>query len=229
MSVLQGEGTHPILYGSYPLPAGRHLPAYLARPDAAGSFPASIVAHGAWGLTPSVKAAARRLARHGVAAVCPDLYRGNPPATGDLDEAVAEFGSLPEGRAAADLRDAWRNATLLDWTSPASLLAYGSGGRVALDSAPLLPGLGAMVLMGTPLDAGSLGDIEVPLLGVYGGDAAAAVKEARDAAGHGEFTVYREAGDEFWDEGRPGYDGEAAEHAYERIVGFLLGAPVPTG
>ena len=67
MTAIKGEGKYAMLYGSYRLPVGRDLHAYIARPDLSGSFPTIIVAHGAWGLTSHVKAVCRRLARYGFA------------------------------------------------------------------------------------------------------------------------------------------------------------------
>lgn len=87
MTVLQGEGRVPILYGIQPLPTPPHRSCYLARPDAEGRHPGVVVASPDSEPSSPTKALARYLARHGYAAVVP---RAVP---GDLEVAVAAFGA----------------------------------------------------------------------------------------------------------------------------------------
>jgi carboxymethylenebutenolidase len=238
MTAIKGEGKYAMLYGSYRLPVGRDLHAYIARPDLSGSFPTIVVAHGAWGLTSHVKAVCRRLARYGFVAICPDLYRrGLAARLDDRDEAVERWSGIPDGRAARDLVEAFDNAAApgTEWAdgSRVGVLAFGAGGAPALAAAPLIDALGAMTLVYAPVTAGGLAAAGVPVLGIYGADdetvAADEVRAARDAAGRGEFAFYGGVGHDFLDEMRDGYDHASAEDAYARIIGFFesrLAAPV---
>jgi carboxymethylenebutenolidase len=238
MTAIKGEGKYAMLYGSYRLPVGRDLPAYIARPDLSGSFPTIIVAHGVWGLSSHVKAVCRRLARYGFAAICPDLYRRSLP--GRLDDradADARWGALPAGRAARDLVEAFENAqaTGTEWADGGRIgvLALGAGGVAAIEAAPDIDALGAMALVYSPVTADGLRSAGVPVLGIYGADdemvLASEVREARDAADRGEFAFYGGVGHDFLDEMREGYDHPSAEDALTRITGFFetrLAAPV---
>lgn len=238
MTAIKGEGKYAMLYGSYRLPVGRDLPAYIARPDLSGSFPTIVVAHGAWGLTSHVKAVCRRLARYGFAAICPDLYhRGLRSRLDDRAEADDRWSAIPDGRAVRDLVEAFDNAAApgTEWADGArvGVLGLGAGGGPALAAAPRIETLGAMALVCAPVTADGLAAAGVPVLGVFGADdeivAAEDVRAARDAAGRGEFAFYGGVGHDFLDEMRDGYDHASAEDAYTRIIGFFesrLAAPV---
>ena len=76
MAVLSHEGTHPIMYGALPLPFGAGLrTGYLARPDAAGTFPVVLVLPTLDGLTGLEKDLCRMFARSGLVAIAVDFYR----------------------------------------------------------------------------------------------------------------------------------------------------------
>ena len=239
MSVIEGEGTHPILYGTYTMPDGSSLAAHIARPDLSGTYPTVIVAHSARGLTSAVKALCRHLARHGFAVIAPDLYRGGGRRFGDLDEAIAEFEALGRGPVRA-LEAAVESARMpgTSWASGAQigLLALGHGGVPAADLAAADGEIDALVLAYVPtagldeLLAGS----RVPILGVYGGDDAVAppdgARALRTALGRGEFRIYSGVEHEFLDDGGDTYDRGAADDALDRVRAFLgshLGVPAP--
>ncbi|MDX1690817.1 MAG: dienelactone hydrolase family protein [Acidimicrobiia bacterium] len=238
MTVLKGEGKHPMLYGSYRLPVGRDLRAYIARPDISGSFPTVLVVHGAWGLTSHVKAFCRKLARYGFATLCPDLYHGS--LDGRLDdraEAEDRWTGIPDGRAARDVVEAFHNveAPGTEWCDPRriGILAIAEGGRPALAAAARIDTLAAITLVYAPVDAPGLERAGVPVLGIYATEdervPADDVRAAREASGKGSFAFYGGVGHDFMDEARDGYDGPSADDAYERIIGFFeerLGAPV---
>ncbi|HSG80430.1 MAG TPA: dienelactone hydrolase family protein [Acidimicrobiia bacterium] len=238
MTAIKGEGKYAMLYGSYRLPVGRDLSAYIARPDLSGSFPTIVVAHGVWGLSSHVKSVSRRLARYGFAVICPDLYRRSLPGRlDDRDDADARWAALPAGRAARDLVEAFENADALgtDWADGRRIgvLALGAGGGPAIEAARSIDALGAMALVYAPVTADGLRLLGVPLLGIYGADdvvvAAAEVRDAREAAGRGEFALYAGVGHDFLDEMREGYHHPSAEDALTRITDFFearLATPV---
>lgn len=230
MTVLKGEGTHVILYGTYTLPSTRMVPAYMARPNQSGTFPSIVVAHDSDGVTPHTKAVCRRLARHGFAVVCPDLFRGNRPTGG--------FGGISDGRGAADLAAGvefvGRPGT--EWASGdrVGLLGLGVGGRFVVLAAvrpELCPGavIDAIAVVGTPL--GPSGDrppldlarLRVPLLGLFGGQGPAAddARAGRTTLARGEFVLYGGMGAGFTDDSSGGYDAAAAADALDRLVAFF--------
>jgi len=216
MTVLTGEGRVSILYGTYSLPMPPYRSVYMSRPDLEGRYPAVVVVHGAPGLTPSVKAACRRLARYGYVAVAPDLYRGGAP----------EPDGLPAARVPTDLADV---VDALDgyWTEWAAdrraVLGLGAGGphaaRLAAsdDSATILIG-------GTEaLDVDSLARGRGPFLVLISADDAETVRGLHDSVGRGQWIRYGDAGSGFHDEGLPDYREASAEDAYRRVIEFLDG------
>jgi len=231
MTVLKGEGRFSILYASTRLPLGRNLAAYLSRPDAAGAHPTVIVAHPRSGITAHVKWVCRHLARHGFAAICPDLHRGAPPGEEPF------FDAAGDGRLRADLVDAFETADAdgTEWSdaSRIALLGIGDGARAAVVGAPAVPGLSAVALAGpsllTPGSGTSVPDglalVDADVFAVVGEDderaAAGLVEEARRAAPDSVWAVYRGVGAGFLDESEPGYDPEAARDAWRRIIEFL--------
>ena len=230
VTVQKGEGKYMIISGSYRLPVGRDLQAYISRPDLSGSCPTIIVAHGPWGLTSHVKSVCRRLARYGFAAVCPDLYRGSlSTRLSDQGEAAALFATIPSGRAAHDLVEAFSNveASGTEWSDAdrIGILAFGAGATAAFEAAARIDTLAAMALLYAPVSADQLAGTEVSILGLYGAEdelvPAADVRAAREAAGRGEFAFYGGVGHDFVDETRDGYDYASAEDAYGRIIGFF--------
>ncbi len=74
------------------------------RPAGNGPFPALIVLHGDFGLTPWTMKQARRLAEKGYVTLTVDLYRGELPK--DVEEAHIIERALPEERVLRDIRAA---------------------------------------------------------------------------------------------------------------------------
>lgn len=237
MSVLPGEGSHVILYGSMGFPArARSLSGYLARPDLAGAYPAVAVAPTAAGITSSVKDLARRLARHGLAVLVLDPHRGDAPgrrASGD--EVAAAVAKLTDERVLADL-----DATLgylrrpgTEWADPdrIGLLGIGEGGRWALLAAAGDERVRGVALAYAPLDAATAG-VRAPVLGLYG-KADEAVRADDVAAAHAaipssEWVLYDGAGSGFLDDASDSYDPAATKDALDRLVAFFttrLAAP----
>lgn len=231
MTVLEGEGSVPILYGTYSLPVGRSLPAHIARPDLSGTHPTIVVAHTARGLTSHVKALCRHLARHGFAVISPDLYRGDGVRFSDLDSAIEAFEALSERRRASTIEAAIATAQMpgTEWAADEviGLLALGHGGIPASAVAAGDDDIDALVLCYTPtpgLDE-TLASTRVPLLGVYGIEdervPADEARQLRSTLGRGEFRFYSGAGHEFLDDGGATYDPAAADDALERVREFF--------
>lgn len=214
MSILKGEGTHTILYGSADIHNGlRSNRGYLARPDHAGSYPALLISHDWSGITPSLKALARSLARHGYSVVAPDFYRGR-----------GSGAPWPADRIAIDLESAYRFLSSSDtpWAGSVAVLGVGGGAPAAIDFVLRFPAIEGLILV-SPLTTFGLGDVAIPTLGIYGkeDELAESWEQARAQAPQAEWALYGGAGHDLLDEGSESYDQAVAEDALNRIREFL--------
>lgn len=118
MSVLPGEGSNVILYGSTTYSVGtRTHGGYLARPDVAGSYPVAMLLGG---ITSGIKELSRQLARRGLAVVATDWQQ--PGEARDLKR--------------------WISAPGTPWADPARV-----GVVVTEEAAASVPGAAAYVLL----------------------------------------------------------------------------------
>lgn len=204
-----------ILYGASPLPVSPDREVYLARPDFTGAHPVVIVVAGDQGVSPSIKALCRRLARYGYAALALDLFRTAEP------ESLA---AIPPVRIAADLldllsvtRDEWS-----DWCAADRFGVLGLGAGAAAAARLAAERGAALAISPSALEdvAGLLAGLTSPLLAFLsgpGGD----VPAVRATVGRGEWVVYGSAGPGFFDDGSEDYDRPAAEDAFRRFIAFL--------
>ncbi len=246
MSVLPGEGTHDILYGSTGFAARtRILPGYLARPDLAGSHPAVVLVPPPAGITSSVKDLCRRLGRRGLAVAAPDLYRGAGPKRGasaaDVDAALAD---LTARRVLADLDAvlAFLRRPGTEWADPRRIGVIGMGrsGRWAIDAVRDNSEVRALALAYVPL-AGALDvlpQLGVSVLGLYGrADEIAPAEDAASARGRlpaSQWVIYEGVDHGFLDDAGETYDPAAASDAIDRLASFFgralsLEPPAATG
>lgn len=215
MALLKGEGTHQILYGTADIFSGlRHNRGYLARPDHSGSFPTVLLAHGHDGITSSVKAFARRLARYGLAVVGPDLYRG----------VRSEWPSLK--RTVADLTDAlfWMESEDTPWVKPGlvGMLAVDEAAPAALHFAADADVIGGVVLISPALHS-QHPSLPVPILGFYGKDESVGneSRTAREALPQAEWVLYGGVSHGLIDESAEDYRWEVAEDVADRTVALF--------
>jgi len=244
MSVLPGEGTHVILYGSLRIAARTQIHnGYLARPDLVGAYPTIVVVPDTAGVTSGIKDLARRLARHGLAVLALDLYRGDGPGRGDAEAAAAAYENLTDARALSDLGDIYRNLSApgTDWadSSAIGLLGVGVGGRLAILSAADNNAIAAVAVAYAPLinDEGRgaqasevIAQLSVPLLGLQG-KADEMVDEAQAVEAHrlqprSQWAFYPAGGHGFLDVSGDGYDETITADAVARLVAFFRGALV---
>jgi dienelactone hydrolase len=193
---------------------------YLARPDLEGRYPAVVVAHGVAGLTPSVKAACRHLARFGYIGVAPN------PRSNELT------GGKESGRPRDDLEDVVE-ALREDWQewADADRLAFlGLEQGVPPSSRLAAAHHSALIVAGGPeaVDVALLGASAGPLLCLVATDQADTIKRLHQDVGRGEWVRYGDVGPGFHNEGSPDYHAPSAKDAYERVIAFLdrhLGTP----
>ena len=84
---------------------GNMASGYLAKP-ASGSGPGVLLIQEWWGIDPSLKQTADRLASAGFVALAPDLYHGEVAAHNEMDKAAHLMNSMPPDRAARDMSGA---------------------------------------------------------------------------------------------------------------------------
>lgn len=239
MSILPGEGTHLILYGSISIAARSQIHSgYLARPDLAGSHPTIVLVPDAEGITSGIKDLSRRIARYGLAVLAVDPYRGRGPnAAANAAEVAEVYSALSDSRVLADLDDVDRYLRGMgtDWADGESLglFGLGVGGRLAVVSA-VRSSARAIAVAYAPLiveegrshqAAEVLATLDIPLLGMHGrADAEVEVDQAlqaRDLQPGAEWVLYAGGQHGFLDASAPHYDEGMTADAVERLVGFF--------
>ncbi len=229
MAVLAHEGSEKIMFDVTAIPLGAStVDGYLARPDLLGSVSCVVVLHGDQGPLPYERALCRALARHGYAAIAPDLFRG-----GRLG---SEGSALSEARALTDIGEVieFLDSEDTPWADPTNvvLLGYGAGGRLALRYASRNGSVGGVVAVSGPLADGSdgsisddVGRINGTVLGLYGAEDQSVSLEDIDAAqrvtNNGTWIVYDSADHGFIDSGSEEFDAGAEADALQRILSLL--------
>lgn len=203
MSVLKGEGSTVMLYGSTNVSTGGHsYDGYLARPDLMGEWPTVVVVSPPFGGASSVNSICRVLARHALAAVA--------PAAGGLDAYIG-FITNPAGH--------WSNAEY-----GFGVLGLGDGSERAVLEAAGSELVVALALVDPVLDDGAvsrLAGIDIPMLGLSGREAAEGVDAARSAAPHAEWVIYDGAGTGYWNIDGDEYLAAPAADTGDRVVEFF--------
>lgn len=223
---------------------GTAIPAYDARPEAAGRYPIVVVICGFTGNNDQNKDVVRRFAQAGYYAIAPELYSREGGMQGKNFQEMSQISSkvtraqyLGDIGAAADYAkpQSWAQADRLGVTG------FCGGGALALHTAAEYPGVTAAVSWyghvkrtypdAPGVDAFSLASrIQAPVLGLYGaadtGIAPEDVKrfeaELRKTNPSVEFILFPGAGHAFFSDDRPQvYKKDAAEDAWKRCLAFF--------
>jgi carboxymethylenebutenolidase len=172
---------------TYPGGGGDQVHAYVAGPQGDGPVPGVVAVHHMPGFDEFYQEFCERLARHGFAVICPDLYcrygHGTPD---DVAAKVRAQGGVPDDSVVADCEAArnWLTAQP-GVTSKVGIIGSCSGGRHAVLVASRAGGFAAVVdLWGggvvmapdqlsparpvAPIDYTK--DLDAPLLGLFGND-----------------------------------------------------------
>jgi carboxymethylenebutenolidase len=229
MAVLAHEGSKTIMFDTVGIPLGAAtVDGYLARPDVVGSIPCVVVLHGREGSAAFERALCRTLARHGFAAIAPDLFRGESPSEGALDDgrALTDVGEVVE----------FLDSPSTPWASgdDVVVIGYDTGARLALAYAARSSRPGAVVsisglLANTSVEGFAASDdvarVNCPILGLYGLDdpevALAEIDQAQQASGTGTWIVYEGAGHGFMDDASDQFDDGANADATQRILALV--------
>ena len=215
MAVQAGEGTEDIIYGSTSIPAGpRTFGGYLARPDGQYEWPTVLVFGPEPGPTSTIKNICRMFARHGIAALSPDL-------TGDADRdrrisrAISAFMAAPNGD--------WSNA---EYGFGVVAFEAGVGQAAALAATERL--VVAIATVAAPLTEAvvdDLADADVPTLYVAsrtddGTDVDSALA-LRDRLPQTTYAVYADGDAGFWNDDADGFRTDRFEDTMDRAIAFM--------
>jgi carboxymethylenebutenolidase len=223
---------------------GTMIPAYDARPEAAGRYPIIVTISGFTGNSEHHKDVVRRFAHAGFYAISPELYHREGGMQGkDFQEMGRISGQVTRAQYLGDISAAANYAKQQAWarSDRIGVTGFCGGGALALHFAAEYPGVTAVVpwyghlkrtYKDAPgVDALSLVDrIKAPVLGLYGeadgGIAADDVKrfeaELKKRNPNVEFVLYAGAPHAFFSDDRPQvYRKDAAEDAWRRCVAFF--------
>jgi len=215
VAVQTGEGTIEIIYGSLSIPAGAvTLGGYLARPDGIGEWPTVLMFGPESAPRSSVKNICRIFARHGFAALAPELtddHRTNRL----IASSVAGFIGDPSGD--------WSNAQF-----GYGALAFGPG-IYDVSAAAADDGLvSALAMVGGTIDEvvkEDLDGVDVPILFIgsradVGSDIDGSL-EAKTTLARITYVLYRDAEAGWWDDDADGFDEQRARDTMDRMIVFF--------
>ena len=218
-------------YATVQSPQGNgSIKGYLARPAAAGKYPAVLVVHENRGLNPYIEDVARRLATSDFVAFAPDGLTSVGGYPGDDERGGQLFGKVDRGKMTEDFIAAinWVKARP-ESTGRSGIVGFCFGGGIANTLAVRMPDLGAAV----PFYGGAPAVEDVPKIKaavlVHHGAldtrlvAAWPAYEAALKANNirHEGYVYPNANHGFHNDTTPRYDEAAAKLAWERTLGWF--------
>ena len=206
--------------------------ALLYRPAGKGPFPAIVVIHEWWGLTPWVKQQAKMFAEHGYVTLAVDLYRGH--VTTDPETAHELMRALTQDRGVGYLTSGVAYLKTVKGVEPDRIGAVGwcLGGSFAMQLAIAEPSLRAVAINYGALDAdpAQLKKIHAAILGNFGAhDQGITPQDVHDFAaemkklGHPvNVKVYPDAGHAFQNpDNKKGYRAADTQNADQRMVAFF--------
>ncbi|WP_216904366.1 dienelactone hydrolase family protein [Synechococcus sp. CCY 9618] len=238
-------GTTGLTAGTVRIPVGdSSIPAYRARPSAAGPFPVVLVASEIFGVHAHIRDICRRLAQAGYLAIAPSLFerQGDVSRLASIEAILPVVARVPDGQVMDDL-----DATV-SWASRQGggdagrlgITGFCWGGRITWLYAAHNPALKAGVawygrLEGNrpPLQPSAPVDLvprlKAPVLGLYGGRddgiplaTVTRMQEALQAAGSpSRIVIYPEAPHGFNADYRPSYRAEAATDGWRRLLAWF--------
>lgn len=221
------------------------IPAYRAMPKNGKSFPLVLVVQEIFGVHEHIKDICRRFAKLGYAAVAPELYarQGDVSKIENIQEIISKVVSkVPDAQVMSDLDStaAWAAKSSKGDANRLGITGFCWGGRIVWLYAAHSPKLKAGVawygrLVGQPSELTPkhpidvAGSLKAPVLGLYGGkdqgipqNTIEQMREALKKAGSpSEIVVYPDAGHGFNADYRLGYDKQAAEDGWKRLLAWF--------
>jgi carboxymethylenebutenolidase len=231
---------------TYPGGGGDQIHAYVARPEGTGPVPAVVVVHHMPGWDEFYQEFCERLARHGYAVICPDLYcRYGHGTSDDVTAKVRAQGGVPDDSVVADCEAALAWITAQPGvTDKVGVIGSCSGGRHSVLVASRVHGFSAVVDLwggGVVMAADQLSparpvapidltkDLDAPLLGLFGNDDQfpppdQVDQHEQELKKHGktyEFHRYDGAGHGFFYYQNGAYRPEQAMDGWNRVFAFF--------
>lgn len=210
---------------------GDTVSAYLAIPEGEGKFPALIVIHEWWGLTPWMKSNADEFAKKGYVALAVDLYRGKSAT--DPKGAMDLVRSLPRERAITDLKAAFNYLSNLKNVDNKKIGSIGwcFGGGYSFQTALNVPQLKMCIInYGTvSSDENLLKNIHCPVLCIHGNEDKAISPDsikafdiaAKKVGLDVDVEFFPGVGHAFMNPDNPTYKKEIVDTAWKDIYTFL--------
>jgi carboxymethylenebutenolidase len=228
---------------TFPAPDGKAVPVYRAYPKDGGPYPIIVVVQEIFGVHEHIKDVCRRLAKQGYYAIAPSLFdrQGDVTQLKSFDEIRPIVSKVPDAQVMSDIDAAikWAVKAGPGDEGKIGITGFCWGGRIVWLYAAHNNAIKAGVawygrLVGdkneiTPSQPVDLApDLEVPVLGLYGGaDTGIPVatvdqmKQALGADSKCEFQVYPDAPHAFFADYRPSYREAAAKDAWGRMLAWF--------
>jgi carboxymethylenebutenolidase len=232
------------------LPSG--IPAYVARPNHPGRYPAVIVVSEVFGLHEYIRDVCRRFAKLGYVAIAPAFFVrvGDPAPLTDFAAIFKIVGAARDEQIMGDVGATLQFLQAAPYIEPRKIAITGFcwGGRIVWLACEQFPEIKAGVAWygqlapapGQPADAARLYPIDLvaqlhaPVLGLYGGKdalsgAVPAMREAIAKAGKtgDEIIIYEDAGHGFHADYRPSYNAPDATDGWSRLLAHFAANGVP--
>lgn len=226
---------------------GGSIPAYRAMPEGKKGVPVILVVQEIFGVHQYIQDICRRLAKEGYMAVAPELYvrQGDPRRYTEIPRLISEVvNQVPDAQVMSDLdaAAAWAGKEGGN-VNRLGITGFCWGGRIVWLYSAHNPRLKAGVawygrlageadLLRPKHPLNLVGDINAPVLGLYGGQDSgipldsvekmkAALAKGSDAAKASEFVVYPEAGHAFHADYRPSYREDAARDGWQKLLAWF--------
>ena len=225
---------------------GFALPAYVARPAAAGRHPTVIVASEIFGVHDYIKDVCRRLAKLGYAAIAPALFVrvADPAPLADIGAVMKIVAQAPDPQVMGDIGATLAFLKAQPWADArrAAITGFCYGGGVTWLAcerfAALKCGVAWYGRMAPPPGAPDdpkrfwpikdVARLQAPVLGLYGAkdalaDSVPAMRAALAAAGKtsSQIVVYPDAAHGFHADYRAGYNAVDAADGWNRMLAFF--------
>jgi carboxymethylenebutenolidase len=228
----------------------RPIPAYVARPDARGRFPAVVVVSEVFGVHEYIRDTCRRLAKLGYVAIAPDFFirSGDPSTVSDFNEIRRIVSAISEEQVMVDLGAtlAFLKAQRYVDRRQMAITGFCWGGAVVWLAAArfrdLKVGAAWYGRLAAPKPGDFLGEPErhwplqqveklrIPVIGLYAGKDAGipvadvdAMRNAMQATARKDvqLVVYPEAQHGFHADYRASYNEDAARDAWGRMLEYF--------
>ena len=230
------------------------IPAYVARPDGRGRYPAVVVVSEVFGLHEYIRDVCRRFAKLGYAATAPAFFVrvGDPAPLTELPAIMKIVAAASDRQVMGDLAATLEFLKSQAYVEPRKIAVTGFcwGGKyvwLACETFPdfkagvawygrLAPAAGVAPDPNAMWPIDKVADLNAPVLGLYANPAkdptslpVPAMREALAKAGKSgsEIIIYEDAGHGFHADYRPSYDAADATDGWSRLLAHFALNDVP--